>query len=89
MLLLDLELARRLYRDNGAITNWLDDIGVAIAAVNQSMESEISFTDFKIQIFKDSYEDRKQSIEEVLNKQELVTAEQFGQVTCKNCTLPI
>ena len=58
MMLLDLEVARRLYRDEeGAKTLILDDlpIGVAVAVINRSMESEgFEFdTHFSIRIFKD------------------------------------
>jgi hypothetical protein len=82
MLLGDLEVARRLYREEGKKPHDLDDlpIGVAIAAINQLIEkdpdwhfrSEVDDDKRKkkiiYQIFQDSYEIREKAVQEVLKK---------------------
>jgi hypothetical protein len=72
MLLLDLEVAKRLYRREGEITHEYDDlpIGVAIAVINQTMETDPDFhfrLRFIFQIFQGTYENRRAAIDEVLN----------------------
>jgi hypothetical protein len=73
MLLWDFEVARRLYREEGKITHELDDlpIGVAIAVINHFMETNPNWhfqMDFIFQIFQGSYEERKKTIEAILEK---------------------
>jgi hypothetical protein len=81
MLLGDLEVARRLFRDEeGKITYELDDlpIGVAIAVINHFMETNPNWhfqMDFIFQIFQDphqeereKYEARKNAVKVILEK---------------------
>jgi hypothetical protein len=75
MLLWDLEVARRLYREEGKTTHELDDlpIGVAIAVINHMMETDPKNWHFQMhnifQIFLDSYNGRREAIKEILKNQ--------------------
>ncbi len=69
MLLWDLEVARRLYQENGNITHRFDSlpIGVAIAVINHLMETDHNcqfHMEFIYQIFED--ERRKEAVEVIL-----------------------
>ncbi len=64
MLLGDLEVARRLYREKGKITNPLDDlpIGVAIAAINQLIEKDPDWH-FRSKVEDDKRKEKKEEKE--------------------------